>query len=65
MNTTLSTAAACFLENFQRFGSNPDSQQEQQNLYLGLKALVEGIGVIESQLTRMESKLQHIEDRIR
>ena len=65
MNSTLSTAAACSMENFKLYESSPDHEQEKRTLYLGLKALVDGIGVLENQVTRIESKLQHIEDRIR
>ena len=65
MNSTLSTAAACFQENLQLYESSPDHEQEKRTLYLGLKALVEGIGVLENQMIRIESKLQNIENRIR
>lgn len=58
-------ASRQFKENFNLFGSSPQTQTEKYNLYSGLQNLAEGLKEIGSKLYLIEQRIQNIENKIR
>ena len=54
-----------FNENFRLFGSNPKTQTEKYNFYLGLQNLVEGLEILQSEIHQINSRLEQIEKKIK
>ncbi|MBA7491743.1 hypothetical protein ES702_02291 [subsurface metagenome] len=61
----LEGASAKFNENFNLFGSDPQSQTEKYNLYAGLTDLAEGLKGIRNRLNNIDQRTQYIEKRIK
>ncbi len=57
MSMTIDLAIKCFLENRDLFG-NPQSQPEKYNLYNGLANLAQGISDMETEMKRLQQKIQ-------
>jgi len=58
-------AAKQFNENFRLFGYDPKTQVEKYNFYSGLQNLAEGLKILQSEIHKINSRLQQIEQKIK
>jgi len=58
-------AAKQFNENFRLFGSDPKTQVEKYNFYLGLQNLAEGLKILQSEIYQINNRLQQIEQKFK